>query len=272
MHKLILLFLILSFPGIAWSISPVGVMIPSEPVIEMKQPAGQKKSLPNAEREVDILFSLISPAAFLGEDMDMPQMFAVIIQDESGQERKELLGDLQEIKYMNKKAWGANVAVDKPGLYQFIMESRPWWNQSSKSFHQHFVKVQLPVLGKDTGWNKPLGTSLEILPISRPFGLVAPALFSGQIMLNGQPCKDLPVYAGRINSDKKKFATHWHEELETISDNNGRFAFIFNSPGWWYCEANAHADLLKGPDGHNSPVIKSAIFWIYIDFPSASRK
>lgn len=220
--------------------------------------------------EVDILITMMKPYEHAGLDMDMPQMFAWLAYfkdsnaESPGPERKDLLSDVEEIRYLDKKAWGANVALEKPGLYQFIMDAKPWWDAENDIYLQQHAKVILPVLGVSEGWNSPAGQTFEILPLTRPFGLVAPALFSGRVLLDGKPFANAPIYMGRINTAKAEDKAQWHKRLEAVSDSSGQFAFVLNQPGWWYCEAEIPGSPLKGPDGQLKQVARSAILWLYI--------
>lgn len=252
--------------------NPVAVLVPSQPGIE-RQPApqnGKNKKQPSAP-EVDILIASLEPYAQSGEDMDMPQMFAQIIRN-PGQdggdptaERSDLLVDVEEIRYLDKRAWGANLAIGKPGLYQYIMEARPRWDEKRGVYSMRQAKVILPVFGVDAGWHLPTGQHFEILPLTRPFGLSAPAMFAGLAILDGKPCPNIMVRMGRINSPKKNAPTEWHKTLEGRTDDSGQFAFTLNQPGWWYCEAIAPADPLKGQDGKAKPAENSTALWLYVD-------
>lgn len=228
---------------------------------------------PALDAEVDVLISMMHPFRSEGVPLDMPQLFAVLRYDEATPqkdgvwqpERRDLLGDVQEIRYMNCKAWGANVALTRPGLYQFLIEGRPWWDAAQGCFLRHYVKTVLPVYGVERGWHLPVGHRVEILPRTRPFGLMAPALFAGTAILDGKPLAAAPVRMLRINMEKHTVPTPWHEALVAITGAQGEFAFVLNQPGWWVCLAEANGDPLKGPDGQAKPVIMGALFWLYVD-------
>lgn len=230
--------------------------------------------------EVDILLSLMRPYLHEGVAVDMPQLFAVLRHDadaaapEGGPvpERRDLLGDVEEIRYLDQKAWGANVALDKPGLYQFIMEGRPWWDEERQTFLRHQAKVTLPVHGVERGWNAAAGQSFEIVPLVRPFGLQAPALFSGRVLLDGKPLADAPVRMVRINADGASPKGPWHEDVAAISNAAGEFAFVLAQPGWWCCEALTSGAPLKGPDGELKPVERAALFWLFVEGSPAPRE
>lgn len=250
------------------------------PVSDTAQPPAQTPKQPSIAEEVDVLITMMRPFQHEGLGMDMPQLFTVLRYDDATPakdgvlqpERRDLLGDVEEIRYLDQKAWGANVALASPGLYQFMIEARPWWDAARNRFVQHFVKTTLPVYGVERGWELPVGQRFEILPLTRPFGLTAPVLFSGRALLNGQPLPGAPVRMARINTDKSSAPTPWHEQLEARTDSEGQFSFVLNQAGWWCCMAVAPGDPLRGPDGQAKPLELGALFWLYVDSPAAEPR
>ncbi|MDE5833389.1 MAG: DUF4198 domain-containing protein [Desulfovibrio sp.] len=265
------LFFSLLAPG-APSAKPLAVIAPNQPTYD-KPLGGDENKNATAKREkeleADMLLGLVDPFEYAGKDMDRPQMFAVRIfnpsEDGFSEERRDLLGDLEEIRHLDTKAWGANAALDKPGLYQFIMETKPWWDEEEGIFFRQQAKVIAPVLGVEEGWDRPVGQPLEITPLTRPFGLTAPALFSGVILKDGKPRAGSVVEMGYINSPKQKVPTDWHRVFKTKTDERGKFSFVLNRPGWWYCQVNAPASPLKGPDGQLKETQESSLLWLYVD-------
>ena len=223
--------------------------------------------------EVDVLLSMMRPFKHAGVAVDMPQLFAVLRHDAdpaapqggAQPERRDLLGDVEEIRYLDQKAWGANVALDKPGLYQFLLEGRPWWDEERQTFLRQQAKVILPVHGVERGWNEAAGQSFEIVPLTRPFGLIAPALFSGRVVFDGKPLAGATVRMVRINADGATVPSPWHESLACVSNAAGEFSFVLRRPGWWCCEALTAGEPLKGADGELKPVERGALFWFFVD-------
>ena len=259
-----------------------GDAAPAETPGKAEQPgaAAQAPAEPQIDEELDVLITMMRPFQYEGLVMDMPQMFAVLrydsttpIKDGVAQpERRDLLGDLEEIRYLNQKAWGANVALSKPGLYQFIIEGRPWWDAAHGRYLQHYVKTTLPVYGVERGWSLPVGQRFEIVPLSRPFGLTAPAMFSGTVLMDGKPLASASVRMARINTEKRTVPTSWHEDIAARTNNKGEFSFVLNQPGWWCCMASIPGDPLKGPDGQPKPLQMGALFWLYVDSLSSEPR
>lgn len=270
LHTFLLLFALSALAA------PVTTLVPSQPFLE--EPAsGKKNGAKSPPGEVDILMSLLHPFELTGEAMDMPQLFAAMYYppdfDPASMQPEliNLLGDVEEIRYLDTRAWGANVAINKPGLYQFILEAKPWWDRQKNMYMQQQVKVALPAFGVDNGWNVPFGQSFEIMPLTRPFGLSAPALFSGRLLLDGKPLVSVPVRMGRINMARNRAGSKWSRDLESLTNSDGQFSFVLNQPGWWYCQAAIRGAPLKGLDGEMRESERSTVFWLHVDETAKSR-
>lgn len=232
------------------------------------------------DEEVDMLISLMRPREHAALPMDMPQLFAALRYDAQTRavngnpqpERRDLLGDMEESLYLDVRAWGANVAIDKAGLYQFITETRPRYNAERRCFEQQYVKSILPVCGEEEGWDRRAGLRLEILPLIRPFGLVPGSCFAGMAVGPEGPLDHARVYMDRIRTEKKPARPSWQHDLEARTDDGGRFVFIPNAPGWWCCVVEVPGQPLKGPDGQPTPLTVGSVLWLYVDAQDLPEK
>lgn len=238
-----------------------------------RQPMHENASENSSAPETDILISMVAAPPGKAVDMDFPQYFACIFypanpeegrEDEPKAVRSDLLGDIEEIAYEEKKAWGANVDLSRDGLYQFIAETKPWWDELSKSYYQQQAKLVLPVNKADYGWDLSTGQALEILPLTRPFGLKTPALFAGRAMADGKPLANALIKMAPLSKITDTAKASWQSNLEAKTDENGQFSFVLNSPGWWYCVVSLPIAPLKGPDGELSPVELTSILWLNV--------
>ena len=270
----------------------VTLLAPSQPGIERaasdgKPQTGEKERsaapedvgaggvAPSIDREPDLLIALMRPADHSCLDMERPQLVSVVRFDAQSPEerghlvgdRRDLLGDIEEIRYSDSRAWGVNVAIGKPGLYHFMMETRPRWSESRQRYEQDFVKTTVPVYGESRGWEQPCGLRLEIVPRTRPFGLAAPCLFSAQVRWQDAPLPGAKVRMYRIATEKtpQPLPTPWHGSLEASADGDGNAAFVLTRSGWWCCVAETDGEPLKGPDGESRPLRFGGVFWLYVD-------
>lgn len=237
----------------------------------------------NPKRQMDVLLALMEPFTQQALDMDMPQMLAVgrvtplseedqvVEKKETGKvstvkmQREELLSEIEEIRYGGKKAWAAHVSVETAGLYQLITETRPRWDGVRGAFEQQFVKTILPVTGLERGWDAPSGLTFEILPLTRPFGLMAPALFTGKVVLSGEAHAGAMVQITRFNTEKRGLPGPWHVTYSVKTNTMGEFSFVCPLPGWWAFLSTRLGDPLKGPDGQPRTLEIGAVLWVYVD-------
>ena len=226
-------------------------------------------------KEVALSIAFGHPFAQKAADMDLVQMFAAIkypAKEEGQTSRREFLDALSQTKYLGKNAWTATIPLPDPGLYQFVVETRPYWEEGQDAFLQQFATTLVPVGGCESGWEIPIGLKLEISPLTRPFGLTAPALFTGRVLLDGNVLPDAPVRIEYLNEDKRTVPGPYHQTQHVRSDGQGIFSFVCPHPGWWGFAAAAKGDPLKGADGQAKDTELSGVLWLYIDPPAAPKK
>lgn len=220
--------------------------------------------------KVDIAFGC--PFAQTAADMDPLQMFAALRypEKEGGQiQRVELLDRLKPYKYLGQNAWTSEFSFPGPGLYQFVLETRPYWEEERGAFIQQFAQILVPALGCEYGWELPAGLKIEIAPLTRPFGLNAPALFTGRVLHDGKPLPDAAVYIEYLNEDRRAAPSPHHRTQVVRSAENGIFSFVCPYPGWWGFAARIKGDPLKGSDGQPKESELSGVLWIHVDPPAA---
>jgi len=81
---------------------------------------------------------------------------------------------------------------------------------------------------------KPVGTGLELVPVSQPNDLMAGEKATFQLLLDGKPAANLKVVA--ING-----ATRYRnaqDELDTTTDKDGKFSFTWPAAGMYWVNAS----------------------------------
>jgi len=105
------------------------------------------------------------------------------------------------------------------------------------------------------GWDQRTGQIMEILPLTRPYGLEEGFIFTGQVLYNGQPLGEAPVEIEKYYAVGVCTEENLPEEpmitRETRSDPNGIFSFTLDEPGIWaVCAANTVGTV----EGHDRDV------------------
>ena len=225
--------------------------------------------------QLDVSIAFGHPFEYTAEDMDLVQMFASIRYplEEGGQPiRREYLDTLRRVKYLKKNAWAGTIPLPEPGLYQLVLETRPYWAEKQGIFLQQFAQTLVPVQGYEYGWEVPVGLKLEILPLTRPFGLMAPALFTGRVLLDGKILPDTPVRIEYLNEDRRTVPSPYHQTQRLRTNEHGVFSFVCPHPGWWGFAAVTQGDPLRGPDGQSKNTELSGVLWLHIDPLQAPKK
>jgi cobalt/nickel transport protein len=143
-------------------------------------------------------------------------------------------GDQQE----SVSFWRASYTFKRPGDYTFFMEPEPYWEPAEDSFIVHYTKVCVQALGLEEGWDQPVGLETEIVPLTRPYGLWAGNVFTGQVLIKGKPAADVTVEVEYLNEskDNPKLVQAPSDPFVTQAvktDANGLFTYAMPRPGWW---------------------------------------
>ncbi|MFC1820999.1 DUF4198 domain-containing protein [Thermodesulfobacteriota bacterium] len=124
-------------------------------------------------RTVTIALSFSHPFERQGMEMDKPIICGVMVDGK----KKDLLSFLKESRVMGCKAWTMSYKINRPGVYTFYMEPRPYWEPAEDCYIIHYTKTMVAAFGNEEGWDKTVGLKTEIIPLTRPFGLYAGNVF-----------------------------------------------------------------------------------------------
>ncbi len=172
---------------------------------------------------------------------------------------------------MEHKAWKLEYRFKRPGVYQFVMEPRPYWEPAEDVFIIHYTKTIVGVFGDDQGWQTPVGLPMEIIPLTRPFGNYGGNSFSGRVLAEGRPLANATVEVEYYNRDQRLAApSDYHVTQEVRTDRDGVFTFTCPWPGWWgFAALHEGGKTIKDPQGRDKEVEQGGVLWIYLD--QASR-
>lgn len=173
---------------------------------------------------------------------------------------KEKLPLMQTSKF-NHKAWKSEYQIKKPGIYQFYVQPKPYFEESEGKFISHVPKLIISAFGLENGWDEPIGLKYEIIPMSKPFALYAGNLFQGKVLHNGKPASNVEVEVELFNEFNLKAPTDSHITQVVKTDKNGVFSFVMNHKGWW-----GFAALIEEGEevykGKKYPIENGALLWV----------
>jgi cobalt/nickel transport protein len=226
-----------------------GMLIPTQATVSKADP-----------KTVDLQISFSHPFEMVGMDMAKPKTFGVM----AGGSKADLLGTLKPVQVMGRAAWSSPYTFKKPGVYTFYMEPDPYWEPAEDSFIVHYTKVVVAAFGDEAGWDKEVGLKIEIVPLTRPFGLYAGNVFQGIVMLDGKKLPYAEVEIEFYNKDGKAEAPNEYMVTQVVkTDRNGVFTYAAPHAGWWGFAALTTADFKLKKDGKDKAVEIGGVIWVY---------
>ncbi len=207
---------------------------------------------------VGLTVAFAHPMERNGMTMAKPNAFYVV----ANGKKTDLAASLKKAKFFGKDAWSSSYKVARPGVYQFVVEPKPYWEPAEDKLILHYTKVVVPAYGDEDGWDAPTGAKAEIIPLTRPFGNWAGNTFQGKVVVNGKPAAGADVEIEFYNkAGKKKPVTDYHVTQVVKTDANGVFTYTAPWAGWWGFAALTDADYKLKQDGKEKPVEIGAVLW-----------
>ncbi len=250
---LLLMFVLLTTSALAH----FGALIPGDDIVS----AGESLVL-------SLQLKFIHPTEQHYLEMAKPQQFGV----QHDGKRQDLVALLMVAKGKavdqdhEYRFWRGEYKLSRPGDYTFFVEPQPYWEETEDRFIVHYSKVCISALGREDGWSAPLGLETEIVPLTRPYGLWTGNLFSGQVLLKGQPVPfarleveylNEAAVGGKLHPPADPFITQ-----VVLADGNGIFHYAMPKAGWWGFAALSEADWTLPRSGVQKTVEIGAIYWV----------
>lgn len=180
--------------------------------------------------------------------------------------KTDLSSTLKEGKLDGKKVWSASYTIKRPGDYVFYMEPAPYFEPAEDVFIIHYSKAIVPAMGAEEGWDTLAGLPVEILPMTRPYGLSAGNSFTGQVLKKGKPLAGAEVEVELYDpKGKHPVPSEAHVTQVVKTDPNGIFTFSMPYGGWWGFAALTSADYKMKKDGKDKGVELGGILWVWVD-------
>ena len=159
--------------------------------------------------------------------------------------------------------WQAFFKIKKPGDYIFYVEPSPYWEPAEESFIIHYTKVIVNAMGLEKGWDTEIGLPIEIVPLTRPYGLWTGNTFQGIVKVNGKPLPYAEVEVEYYNEKHSVKAPSEPYITQVIkADSKGVFTYTMPKAGWWGFAALFTAPYKLIHNGKKYPVELGGVIWI----------
>jgi uncharacterized GH25 family protein len=159
------------------------------------------------------------------------------------------------------------------GDHVFVLETAPIWLEEDQAFVQDTVKVVLHVQTQK-GWDAVAREDLELVPLTRPYGLEPGMVFQAQVRRKGEagfgtsprlsPLAGALVEVERYNAAPPQEMPPDEQITRTAkTDPNGVVTTTLTDPGWW-CLTATREGRKRGRGGKAFPVRQRCTFWVFV--------
>ncbi|WP_424927553.1 DUF4198 domain-containing protein [Amaricoccus tamworthensis] len=201
-------------------------------------------------------------------DMEKPQEFYAVHRGE----KTDLMNSLSEFEFTGQansaKAWNGSVPVKRSGDYVLVTVPQPYYEESEDIYIQQLTKSFLNRNTVPTDWDTPVGLATEILPLNKPYNVLAGSTFSGQVVSGGEPVAGAEIEVEfmaaepDMDADAPRPATAAPlpgGSIVALTDANGYFSFGIPKAGFW-----GFAALGSGPDTEHegNELSQDAVIWV----------
>ncbi|HIE28128.1 TPA: DUF4198 domain-containing protein, partial [Candidatus Poribacteria bacterium] len=84
------------------------------------------------------------------------------------------------------------------GDFYLCLEAPPIFVEEEELFWRDYVKQPIHVMA-EKGWDRPVGLPLEMVPLTRPYGIEEGFVFKGQALYKGKPLANAHVEIEKFN-------------------------------------------------------------------------
>jgi len=168
-----------------------------------------------------------------------------------------------EVKYKPTALGDSYLCLEAPAI--FVEEEELFWKD--------YVKQPIHVMS-ERGWDKPVGLEIEMVPLTRPYGIEEGFVFKGQALYKGKPLPNAHVEIEKYNGFYVKgknlpIDQFGNEDVPMITraaktDVNGYVVYTLDEPGWWMISV-AHEGGEMERDGKKYPVELRGGLWVHVE-------
>ncbi len=161
-----------------------------------------------------------------------------------------------------------SVKLKRNGDYAVVVVPAPYLEESEDIYIQQITKTFINKGEIPTDWTEPLGLKTEIVPLNKPYSVVAGSTFSGVVLKEGKPAAGIEIEIEHMVAEPDMAQNKPSSDkslglpggaIVAISDENGKFTFGIPKAGYW-----GFAALGSGPDTEHKgkELSQDAVLWI----------
>jgi len=206
-------------------------------------------------------------------DTPLPNVYAVPPSGERGtvKVKPEKMKDAHTGKI--RKTYALSYTPESIGDTWIVLEGQPVLIEEEGEAVQDYVKQCLHVMA-EVGWDKRLGLPIEMVPLTRPYGLEEGFSFTARAYLDGKPLPDATVEIEKLNGfyvgeDALPTDQFGREDVPMITrvaktDVNGYVTYTLDEPGWWMVSVSAESGQVD-IGGEEYPRVLRGGLWVHVE-------
>lgn len=200
--------------------------------------------------------------------METPQEFFMIHRGEKIDLSDRLAPTTFKGAENEASAFDVTVPVKRSGDYVVVTVPAPYYEESEDIYIQQITKSFLNRNALPTDWDAPVGLPTEIIPLTKPYNIIAGSNFAGRVVANGEPVAGAEIEIEYMASEPDMetgattaptVGTMPGGAVVALSDEDGYFSFAVPRAGHW-----GFAALGAGPvtEHEGKELSQDAVIWI----------
>jgi cobalt/nickel transport protein len=198
-----------------------------------------------------------------GMNLEKPAAFGL----RQGETSQDLLANLRSVQEKGHQTWQAAYTVKEAGDHIFYFTPQPYWEPAENCFIIHYTKLVVDGFDLQESWDQPVGLPMEIIPLTRPYGLYSGNSFTGQVRRDGKPLAGIEIEIEFYDPEQQKPASRDCLITQVVkSAENGCFTIALPWSGWWGMAALLRDDDNKTTyNGRSAATELGGVLWIHVD-------
>lgn len=216
---------------------------------------------------VNLMFAVGHP--YEQEYADAPKPEKVVAIEPSGtvtELSESLVEGTHTVDNVTAKVWNLAYKADHSGDTVIALDSEPEFRLNNV-LYQEYLKIFVHA-EESEGWQHRTGQPLEIVPLTRPYGLEEGFVFTGRLMKGDEPVSGAEIEIEQFLTRVPRVEDLPPEPLITkvvVTDPNGVFSHTLPNPGWWICAAHVENLGEVTRDGQTYTLSPLAGIWIHVE-------